>query len=92
MYFKDIDKTITTFVGSEKSDPNHVPLKEALEYRNKHMITKTIMALTPITSLQSASTTVFSAFISAPLDKRESGIRTDFPGPGFSFVISGVWR
>ena len=43
MYFKDIDKTITTFVGSEKSDPNHIPLKEALEYRNKHMITKTIM-------------------------------------------------
>ncbi len=43
MYFKDIDKVITTYVGSEKSDPNHVPLPEAIEYRNKHMITKTIM-------------------------------------------------
>lgn len=43
MYFKDIDKVITTFIGSEKSDPNHVPLPEALEYRRKHMITKTIM-------------------------------------------------
>ena len=43
MYFKDIDKVITTFVGSEKSDPTHTPLKEALEYRRKHMITKTIM-------------------------------------------------
>ena len=43
MYFKDIDKVITTFIGSEKSDPNHVPLKEALEYRKQHMITKTIM-------------------------------------------------
>ena len=43
MYFKDIDKVITTFVGSEKSDPNHIPLPEALEYRSKHMITKTIM-------------------------------------------------
>lgn len=43
MYFKDIDKVITTFIGSEKSDPNHVPLEEAIEYRKKHMITKTIM-------------------------------------------------
>ena len=43
MYFKDIDKVITTFVGSEKSDPNHVPLPEAIDYRSKHMITKTIM-------------------------------------------------
>lgn len=43
IYFKDLDKVITTFLGSEKSDPNHVPLPEAIEYRNKHMITKTIM-------------------------------------------------
>lgn len=43
MYFKDIDKTITTFIGSEKGDPLHKPLPEAIEYRNKHMITKTIM-------------------------------------------------
>ena len=43
MYYKDIDKTITTFIGSEKSDPNHVPLDEAIEYNSKHMIRKTIM-------------------------------------------------
>ena len=43
MYFKDIDKVITTFIGSEKSDSNHIPLPEAIEYRKKHMITKTIM-------------------------------------------------
>ncbi len=43
MYFKDIDKIITTFIGSEKSDPTHTPLPEAISYRKKHMITKTIM-------------------------------------------------
>lgn len=43
MYFKDIDKVITTFIGSEKSDPKHVPLPEAIKYRKEHMITKTIM-------------------------------------------------
>ena len=43
MYFKDIDKVITTFIGSEKGDPDRIPLPEAIEYRNKHMITKTIM-------------------------------------------------
>jgi predicted AlkP superfamily pyrophosphatase or phosphodiesterase len=43
MYFKDIDKVITTFIGSEKSDPTHTPLPEALKYRKEHMITKTIM-------------------------------------------------
>lgn len=43
MYFKDIDKVITTFIGSVKGDLNHTPLSEALEYRKKHMITKTIM-------------------------------------------------
>ena len=42
MYFKDIDKVITTFLGYEKSDPNKIPLKEAIEYREKHMIRKTI--------------------------------------------------
>ena len=42
MYFKDIDKTISTFIGSVKGDPNHTPLSEAIEYRNKHMITKRI--------------------------------------------------
>lgn len=43
MYFKDIDKVITTFIGSEKSDQDHVPLPEAVKYREEHMITKTIM-------------------------------------------------
>lgn len=43
MYYKDIDKTITTFFNCEKSDKDHIPLKEAKEYKDKHMITKTIM-------------------------------------------------
>jgi predicted AlkP superfamily pyrophosphatase or phosphodiesterase len=43
MYYKDIDKTITTYLNSEKSDPEHKPLQEAIEYKNKHMITKSIM-------------------------------------------------
>jgi hypothetical protein len=43
MYYKDIDKTITTFMNSEKGDLEYNPLKEAIEYKKKHMITKTIM-------------------------------------------------
>ena len=43
MYYKDIDKTITTFLNSEKGDITYTPLKEAEEYKEKHMITKTIM-------------------------------------------------
>lgn len=42
-YYKDIDKTITTFMNSEKGDKNYIPLQEAIEYKNKHMITKSIM-------------------------------------------------
>ena len=41
-YFKDIDKVITTFFGSLKGDPKHRGIPEAIEYRKKHMITKTI--------------------------------------------------
>ena len=43
MYYKDIDKTITTFLNSDKEDESHTPLTEAIEYREKHMITKTII-------------------------------------------------
>ena len=43
MYYKDIDKTITTFFDSEKGDLNDIPIKEAKEYKEKHMLTKTIM-------------------------------------------------
>lgn len=43
MYYKDIDKTITVFKNNEKSDPHKTPLEEAKEYKEKHMITKTIM-------------------------------------------------
>ena len=43
MYYKDIDKTITTFMNSEKGDKEFAPLQEAIEYKNKHMITKSIM-------------------------------------------------
>ena len=43
MYFKDIDKTITTFFGIEKGDLYRIPLKEAIDFTNKHMKRKTIM-------------------------------------------------
>lgn len=42
MYYKDIDKTITTFKNSEKGDKEYTPLQEAIEYKDKHMITKAI--------------------------------------------------
>lgn len=42
MYYKDIDKTITVFMNSEKGDFEHKPLDEAIEYNRKHMIRKTI--------------------------------------------------
>jgi len=43
MYFKDIDKTITTFMASEKGDFTFTPIREAVEYRKKHMKTKSVM-------------------------------------------------
>ena len=43
MYYKDIDKTITTFFHSAKEDAEHKPLPEAREYNDKHMIRKSIM-------------------------------------------------
>ena len=43
MYYKDIDNTITSFMISEKGDEEYTPLQEAIEYKNKHMITKSIM-------------------------------------------------
>ena len=43
MYYKDIDKTITTFLHSAKEDEEHKPLPEAQEYNQKHMIRKSIM-------------------------------------------------
>lgn len=43
MYYKDIDKTITTFMNSEKGDTEYKPLDEAINYKNKHMVTKSIM-------------------------------------------------
>ena len=42
MYYKDIDKTITVFMNTEKENPDKV-LDEAIEYNNKHMIRKSIM-------------------------------------------------
>lgn len=43
MYYKDIDEVITTFIGSRQTDKEYRPLKEAIEYRNKHMKETTIM-------------------------------------------------
>ncbi len=43
LYFKDIDKTITTFLNSEKGDFEYKPLKEAIQFKEKYMRTKSIM-------------------------------------------------
>ena len=43
MYFKEIDKTITTFLNSEKGDLECTPLQEAIDYKEKYMKTKSIM-------------------------------------------------
>ena len=43
MYYKDLDKIITTFFHFEKGDPLETPLEEAMAYNKKHMITKSIM-------------------------------------------------
>ena len=43
MYFKEIDKTITTFLNSEKGDLECTPLQEAINYKEKYMKTKSIM-------------------------------------------------
>lgn len=42
MYYKEIDKTITVFMNSEKGDSEYKLLDEAKEYNDKHMIRKTI--------------------------------------------------
>ena len=36
MYYKDIDKTITVFINSEKGDPDFKPLQEAIDYHEKY--------------------------------------------------------
>ena len=43
MYYKDIDKTITVFMNSEKGDFEYKLLPEAIDYNNIHMIRKSIM-------------------------------------------------
>lgn len=43
MYYKDIDKTITTFLHSEKGDKEFIPLQEAIDYNKTHMIKKSTM-------------------------------------------------
>lgn len=43
MYYKEIDKTITTFLNCEKGDPDHKEIKEAILYKEKHMITTPII-------------------------------------------------
>jgi len=42
MYYKDIDKVITTYMNTEKGDIYEIPLEEALNYKKKHMKTKEI--------------------------------------------------
>ena len=42
MYYKDLNKIITTFMHSLKGDNEYTVIPEALEYNNKHMIRKSI--------------------------------------------------
>ena len=42
MYYKDLDKVITTYRSSLKGDPTDTPIKEAEEYFKKHMRVKPI--------------------------------------------------
>jgi len=44
MYYKSIDKVITTFLNFEKGDSEEKVLQEAIDFKNKHMITKSIEA------------------------------------------------
>ena len=43
MYYKDLDKIITTFRDCAKEDGSNTQLDEAKAYKAKHMITKTII-------------------------------------------------
>ena len=43
IYYKDIDKIISTFLNIEKGDKEEKILQEAIDYNNKHMIRKTIV-------------------------------------------------
>lgn len=43
IYYKDIDKVITTFFSTEKGDQSKTLLPEAEKYRKEHMNEKTIM-------------------------------------------------
>ena len=43
MYFKEIDRTITTFMCSDKGDFTFTPVKEAVEFEKKHMKTRSVM-------------------------------------------------
>ncbi len=42
MYYKDLDKTITVFMNTEKENSDGEALDEAIEYNKKHMIRKSI--------------------------------------------------
>ena len=41
--YKELDKIIATFLHTEKADNSGIPLAEAREYKQKHMVTKSIM-------------------------------------------------
>lgn len=43
MYYKDLDKVIVTFMNIEKIDSEKKVLDDAIRYKEKHMITKSIM-------------------------------------------------
>ena len=42
-YYKDLDKVIVTFYNVEKGDKNKTVIDEAIKYRKKHMLEKTII-------------------------------------------------
>lgn len=42
MYYKDLDKVVTTYFNCEKSDPNEIVQEDIVNYRKIHMKEKTI--------------------------------------------------
>ena len=42
MYYKDLDKIVVTYLDCLKENPEHRKISEIAQYKNKHMITKSI--------------------------------------------------
>ena len=89
MYYKDLDKVITTFLSSLKGDPDHIPLPEAKEYRKKHMVEKTIMD--DINEKGDDKGYIVSPFCSTPyetIDEMYETIKNRCQEPGKKYIYA----